>query len=660
MIINSRNFDSVYNVFNSNTIYVIPTFQRPYAWEEKQLSDLTNDIFTCCNRKNSYHYLSPIHLVQVDSSNDTIWKNYTDINKNNDIKHISNSDFTDDNNGNFDVYLVVDGQQRLTTLFSLLFVISAGKSNIFTIPCNGNDIPKVILNPSDDHQYFRKMLSLPFTAPSTTSKSQIRLENLFSTLRKTSFSPQHQKFILSRDHVSLLINLDANHGLQTFLTLNDRGKDLTIFERLKSLFMDYDFNYSNPSNPVSIHSTFGEVYKILDRQKCYIDEDQFVQLSAIDLWVSNNIEIPSKSADSVYKNNYRNTSPSSGNVGTDLHSRWLPTFINLSKEIDDLTSYLDGSNSLCSNSSNFLSIRTVGDDYQIIFESLGLSLRSIAMLFKFRRVYGNEWHDIICPVNFNNHGIVNILKATINTIIGELSNIDEENDILKQKADSIFKRIQSVPLLNKKDVSALHLSEIMELVVFKMGSTKPGNYSWAYDYINSSNKVCDAAQRWLDYITSYSSRDNFFHHLLSASPDVRDSRFKYVLHEYEFYTYSKNIHFNKDLQIEHIFPQDQSAFGPSLGSYGFSTDYNSFIESLGNKIFLDSKLNAAIKNQLPSVKAKAYATQSYAKTTAIAKNQTQSSIDLGNELISVTNPIYYKYNLMLRRLELILFALQRF
>jgi len=333
---------------------------------------------------------------------------------------------------------------------------------------------------------------------------------------------------------------------------------------------------------------------------------------------------------------------------------------NLSKEIDDLTSYLDGTNSLCSNSSNFLSIRTVGDDYQVIFESLGLSLRSIAMLFKFSRVYGNEWHDIICPVNFNNHGIVNILKATINTIIGEISNIDEENEPLKQKANSIFKQIQSIPLLDKKDVSALHLAEIMELVVFKMGSTKPGNYSWAYDYINNSNKVCDAAQRWLDYITSYSSRDNFFNHLLSASPDIRDSRFKYVLQEYEFYTYSKSIHFNKDLQIEHILPQDMSAFGPSLSSYGFSTDYNSFIESLGNKIFLDSKLNAAIKNQLPAVKAKAYVTQSYAKTTAIGKNQTQSSIDLGNELIGVTNPIYYKYNLMLRRLELILFALQRF
>lgn len=659
MIINSGNFSSVYDIFNSNTIYVIPTFQRPYAWEEKQLFDLMNDIFTCCNRQCPYHYLSPIHLVKVVSPNDTAWGNYTD-NNNDDIKNISKADFTDDNNGKFNVYLVVDGQQRLTTLFSLLFLISGGNASMYTIRCNNNEIPKIILNPADDHQYFRKMLNLFFTAPSITSKSQIRLDNLFSTLKIANFSTAHQKFIKGQDHVSLLINLDPTRGLQTFLTLNDRGKDLTTFERLKSLFMDYDFNYSNPSDPVIIHNTFGSVYKILDRQKCYVDEDQFVQLSAIDLWVSKDIDIPSKSADSIYKNYFRNTSPSAINVGADLHVNWLPSFKKFAKQIDDLSSYLDGSNPLCANPSNLLSKGTVGDDYQIIFESLGLSLRSLAMIFKFRQVYGNEWHDMICPVVFNNQGIVNTLTTKINTIIGELANINDGNDCLTQKANSIFRQIKDVPVSRNRDVSALHLAEIMELVVFKMGSTKPANYSVAYDCIKTPNKPCYVAQQWLNYITSYSSRDNFFHHLLSASPDIRDLRFKYVLCEYEFYTHSKNIHLNKDLQIEHIFPQDQTAFGSLLGSYGFTTDYQEFIESLGNKIFLDSKLNSAIKNSLPSVKAKAYESQSYARTTVIPLNQTLSSIALGKELISITNQLHYKYYLMLRRLELVLFALKRF
>jgi len=80
MPINYKNFDSVWNVFDRNAIYVLPTFQKPYAWEEKQLSDILKDIKIACDRSSPYHYLPPIHLVKVDTPNNTIWQNYTDKN----------------------------------------------------------------------------------------------------------------------------------------------------------------------------------------------------------------------------------------------------------------------------------------------------------------------------------------------------------------------------------------------------------------------------------------------------------------------------------------------------------------------------------------------------------------------------------------------------
>lgn len=657
---NIGDFDSVYDIFNRNVVYVIPTFQRPYAWEEKQLSDLISDIFVCCGKSNPYHYLSPIHLVEVDSPQEEMWKNYTDKD-NEDILNITNAAFTDDH-GKFKVYLVVDGQQRLTTLFSLLFIISGNKVSFLKLLCEEKEIPKIILNPANDHQYFRNLLNLPYSQPSIISKSQQRLNDLFNTLSNINFNTIHQNFITGRKHVSLLISLDPNYGLQTFLTLNDRGKDLTTFEKLKSLFMDYDFNYCSPSNPVDIHNTFGNIYIILDHHDCYVNEEQFVQLSAIDLWVANDSDIPSKAADTIYKDYFRTSSPSTKNVGQNIHTKWLPSFSQLSNQISHLTNLLNGSNLLCNNSSNIVSNRTVEDDYKVIFHSLGLSLPSLAVLLKFREVFSCEWQDIVCDVQFNNNSIKNTLIERINTVLGIISQ-NEVTESLRNLANNLNNRIQSISTSKNRNISILHIVEMMELIVFKMGSTKPGTYSgtWNAAFIQNADLI-RAAKLWFDYIISYGTRDGFYYFLLNGQPDARDRRFRYILSEYEFFKYQKNIHFNKNLQIEHIFSQNINPIISSLKNYGFmdAEDYQKFSELIGNKIFLDSSLNSSIKDQPIHVKAHAYQTQSYARTNVSSHNQTQSSIEIGNILLSITNPLHYKIYLEIRQIELVLFALQRF
>jgi uncharacterized protein with ParB-like and HNH nuclease domain len=97
---NSGNFDSVWSIFDRNAVYVVPTFQRPFAWEQKQLSDLIKDINIACNRPNPYHYFSPIHLVRVNSSKDTLWNDYAD-NSNDDIHILTESNFVNDDGGLF-------------------------------------------------------------------------------------------------------------------------------------------------------------------------------------------------------------------------------------------------------------------------------------------------------------------------------------------------------------------------------------------------------------------------------------------------------------------------------------------------------------------------------------------------------------------------------
>lgn len=86
--------------------------------------------------------------------------------------------------------------------------------------------------------------------------------------------------------------MDVHYGLRGFLTLNDRGKDLTYFEKLKSLIMEYDLSFGRSSNPHFINTTFGHAYRCLDKiyvslkrkMTSLVSEEELIGISSIDIW----------------------------------------------------------------------------------------------------------------------------------------------------------------------------------------------------------------------------------------------------------------------------------------------------------------------------------------------------------------------------------------
>ena len=69
-LIRNDQFTKVWGALTDpNTVYVIPTFQRPYAWSEKQITDLLSDMEKAANQPNGHHYLSALHLIPVDPNN---------------------------------------------------------------------------------------------------------------------------------------------------------------------------------------------------------------------------------------------------------------------------------------------------------------------------------------------------------------------------------------------------------------------------------------------------------------------------------------------------------------------------------------------------------------------------------------------------------------
>ncbi len=85
------------NFLNDTKQFVIPIYQRTYSWTEKQCEQLWDDIIKVSqNEKNPGHFIGSIVSIE---------------------KGINQA-------SGVDQYLVIDGQQRLTTLTLLLYAFS--------------------------------------------------------------------------------------------------------------------------------------------------------------------------------------------------------------------------------------------------------------------------------------------------------------------------------------------------------------------------------------------------------------------------------------------------------------------------------------------------------------------------------------------------------
>ena len=72
-------------IFDTESHYIIPRYQRAYAWEDKEIIQLIDDINSIDT--NSYYYIGSLVVSKIKGKDHT--------------------------------YEVVDGQQRLTTLYLL-------------------------------------------------------------------------------------------------------------------------------------------------------------------------------------------------------------------------------------------------------------------------------------------------------------------------------------------------------------------------------------------------------------------------------------------------------------------------------------------------------------------------------------------------------------
>ena len=223
----------------------IPSYQRSYSWEKQQLEDLIDDLRYLPEETN--HFFGNVILDKKDEQYQT------------------------DRGRRFDVYDVVDGQQRLTTALILLHVATQFDEMVDETVSEDNLIFPVDerprLMPQDqDEEFFRDSL-FGSAGLECETPSQERLEYAKKYF-ESEFEDLPVREISERLRYDCKINVveidSDSEAASIFESLNDRGKPLSSLDKTKSFLMYMDDRSSNQGAlETKIKQRFGSIYREL-------------------------------------------------------------------------------------------------------------------------------------------------------------------------------------------------------------------------------------------------------------------------------------------------------------------------------------------------------------------------------------------------------------
>lgn len=277
---------NIFSLFDASKVFVVPSYQRAYAWEEEHLIPFFNDILTQPSDKT--YYLGAI-LLEKNGELDGLEK-----------------------------YNVVDGQQRMTTTVifvgELLMALKAAGKDMDIIfrkarraYISDEDIPK-FRTIIDDDAFFDSYIrndNQPTGAFSTLSQERLWNAKQFFRSKLQGKDIASLESMLKTINGSRIIVYTVNtpgEATQIFELNNDRGKQLTQLEALKTFLMHNIYLYAEhpESNLLKIQGHFSDIFRIcerLERPDIAIEEDSVLiyHAAAFEGWTR-------KDSDGVYVN----------------------------------------------------------------------------------------------------------------------------------------------------------------------------------------------------------------------------------------------------------------------------------------------------------------------------------------------------------------------
>ena len=522
---------NVYELF-AGKVFGVPDYQRNYAWGKKNWKDFWNDIKEGLST-NTEHYWGTITLKSTGKS---IYCSEKDI--------------------PFNLFEVVDGQQRITTIYLFLLALAnVGKPALRESFIKCGDIYRLELG-GLNNQILKDLVDgkNPFPTIKTNRLLKECLEYFENQIRSFNKLDDLSKYLQNITFSLEFVVQDQTLAVKAFESLNDRGKPLTLLDKTKSYLMFVSLRYLNGRLSDKINSVFGNVFADYDIIK------EIGEKENIDYIKSNRF-----TEDELLRFFYH------------YFAHYSITKYNLPLGYDYDATAKDVFEIFLKKSCEHL--RTKSLDLENFVKEFLEEIENFASSFK--RIIEKVKEDCKFRKLFSFLGL--------NT--------------------RVYPLIISLEVKKWLNKSMLSIVEALDLRVYKVRGTDPRArlYRDVISQVKTSTNPEDIKRGISSFINEFMS-DPLFQHYLSQS--IYDNpATKFILWEYEKY---KDPNFNEcdynlytNCQKEHIFAQNPR---PTFPSYGFSNEEEYFanIDRLGNLCLLETELNRQCQNKLIEQKAQYY------------------------------------------------------
>mgnify|MGYP000262271778 CR=1 FL=1 len=545
-------------------IFRVPNYQRNYSWDKKNWEDFWNDL-----------------KEGLDTGTEHYWGTIT-LN----LKVTEEIYYCEEEDKYFKIYEVVDGQQRLTTIYLFLLALSnEGKpilkkrfikcGNIYRLELGGlnSQFLKKLVDGENPNPEIKtnKLLRGCLDYFANQIRSFGRLDDLSKYLQKITFSLE---FVVQ----------DQTLAVKAFESLNDRGKPLTLLDKTKSYLMFVSLRYLNNKLNEQINEVFGNVFTNYDIIKetgeqeniDYMRSARFTEDELLRFFYHYFAYYAIKKYNLPVGYNYDATA-------NEVFEIFLKKSCNyLKNTTEDLENFI---NEFLENLDEFARsfrdvISEVKTDCKIkkIFSFLGLNTRVYPLLISLK------------VENLLDNSMLDLLE-TLDLRIYKIRGTDPRADLYRD----VISQIKINP--NRQQI------------------------------VNGGNNlfgIKSFINLWMD--------DVEFHHYLNGNL-YGNPAVKYILWEYEKYLDSSfddcNYEIYKICQIEHIFPKEPTLSFPAY-QFNDERDYVANIHRLGNLCLLEEKINKGIQNEIPQNKSKEYQQSAISRTKQLGYDISNKGFYKGN------------------------------
>lgn len=246
---------------NGHRAFIVPEYQRGYSWEERQREDLVKDIENLLEQDYK-HYTGTIVASKTEETDNTV-----------------------------ELYDIVDGQQRLTSLVILLATMlqqqklsetSAGELQKIFIASGmdeGNTVRKFSLNSLLDTYFYRYVIQEGMGKETILTKSHRNIANAFEEFNKwLQTTPYNHDKLYSAitEKLGFMLyapNNSAEIGIM-FEVINNRGKPLSELEKIKNYLIYFAEKNGIKDLRTTVDISWGEILKNLNESGMTSNDDE--------------------------------------------------------------------------------------------------------------------------------------------------------------------------------------------------------------------------------------------------------------------------------------------------------------------------------------------------------------------------------------------------